>query len=113
MIDFRYHLVSIVAIFLALSLGLLLGSTELKPYVQRGLNAASKTEHNQIESLLGEKQQFLGQISSNNQFALANAPAMLHDVLAEPARRARAGTRCAQLGDYWGCPGACRPRGRR
>ena len=82
MIDFRYHLVSIVAIFLALSLGLLLGSTELKPYVQRGLNAASKTEHNQIESLLGQKQQFLGQISSNNQFALANAPAMLHDVLA-------------------------------
>jgi hypothetical protein len=82
MIDFRYHLVSIVAIFLALSLGLLLGSTELKPYVQRGLNAVSKTEHNQIESLLGEKQQFLGQISSNNQFALTNAPAMLHDVLA-------------------------------
>jgi Copper transport outer membrane protein, MctB len=82
MIDFRYHLVSIVAIFLALSLGLLLGSTELKPYVQRGLNAASKTEHNQIETLLGQKQQFLGQISGENQFALTNAPAVLHDVLA-------------------------------
>jgi hypothetical protein len=82
MIDFRYHLVSIVAIFLALSLGLLLGSTELKPYVQRGLNGLSKTEHNQIETLLGEKAQLQGQISTENQFALANAPAMLHDLLA-------------------------------
>ena len=81
MIDFRYHLVSIVAVFLALSLGLLLGSTELRPYVQRGLNGLSKTEHNEIETLLGQKQQLQGQISSENQFALANAPAMLHDIL--------------------------------
>ena len=82
MIDFRYHLVSIVAVFLALSLGLLLGSTELRPYVQRGLNGLSKTEQRQISSLLQEKAQLQGQISSENQFALANAPAMLHDVLA-------------------------------
>jgi hypothetical protein len=81
MIDFRYHLVSIVAVFLALSLGLLLGSTELRPYVQRGLNGLSKTEHNQIETLLGQKQQLQGQISSGNQFALVNAPSMLHDLL--------------------------------
>jgi len=82
MIDFRYHLVSIVAIFLALSLGLLLGSTELRPYVQRGLQAASKTEQRQISSLLGQKDRLQGQISSENQFALANGPAMLHGVLA-------------------------------
>ena len=81
MIDFRYHLVSIVAIFLALSLGLLLGSTELKPYVQKGLQGLSKTQQHEINGLLGEKQQLQGQISSENQFALANAPAMLHDVL--------------------------------
>ena len=30
MIDFRYHLVSIVAIFLALSVGIVLGTTLLK-----------------------------------------------------------------------------------
>jgi Copper transport outer membrane protein, MctB len=81
MIDFRYHLVSIVAIFLALSLGLLLGSTELKPYVQKGLQGLSKTEQREISTLLQEKQQLQSQISSENQFALANAPAMLHDVL--------------------------------
>jgi hypothetical protein len=82
MIDFRYHLVSIVAIFLALSLGLLLGSTALAGPVQRGLNGLSKTEKRQIDALLGQKQQLQSQISSENQFALANAPAMLHGVLA-------------------------------
>lgn len=82
MIDFRYHLVSIVAVFLALSLGLLLGSTELRPYVQRGLQGLSKTEQNQIDTLLGDKQQLQAQISSENQFAQANAPALLHNVLA-------------------------------
>ena len=82
MIDFRYHLVSIVAIFLALSLGLLLGSTELKPYVQKGLQGLSKTEQRQIDTLLGEKTQLKSQISSENQFALANAPAVLQNVLA-------------------------------
>jgi hypothetical protein len=82
MIDFRYHLVSIIAIFLALSLGLLLGSTELRPYVQRGLQGLSKTEQRQIDTLLGEKQQLQSQISGENQFALANAPAVLRNVLA-------------------------------
>jgi hypothetical protein len=82
MIDFRYHLVSIVAVFLALSLGLLLGSTELKPYVQRGLQGLSKTQQREIDGFLREKQQLQSQISSENQFALANAPSMLHDVLA-------------------------------
>ena len=82
MIDFRYHLVSIVAVFLALSLGLLLGSTELRPYVQRGLNGLSKSEQNQIENLLAQRRQLQSQVSSENQFASANAPSMLHNVLA-------------------------------
>jgi hypothetical protein len=82
MIDFRYHLVSIVAVFLALSLGLLLGSTELRPYVQKGLSGLSKAEHNEVESLLGQRSQLQGQINSENQFALANAPSILHNVLA-------------------------------
>ena len=42
----------------------------------------SKTEQRQIDGFLREKQQLQGQISSENQFALANAPSMLHDVLA-------------------------------
>ena len=83
MIDFRYHLVSIVAIFLALSLGLLLGTTQLGPYVQRGLIGLSKAQHNEIESLLGTQSQLKSQISSENQFATANAPSILQNVLAD------------------------------
>ena len=60
MIDFRYHLVSIVAVFLALSLGLLLGSTALAGPVQRGLNGLSKAEQRQISNLLQQKGQLQG-----------------------------------------------------
>jgi hypothetical protein len=81
MIDFRYHLVSLVAVFLALSLGLLLGSTVLRPYVQRGLQAASKTEQRQIDTLLGEKQQLQAQIANENQFVQANSAVLLHQLL--------------------------------
>ena len=38
MIDFRYHIVSIVAVFLALALGLFLGSTTLQSTVTRNLD---------------------------------------------------------------------------
>lgn len=38
MIDFRYHIVSIVAVFLALALGLFLGSTTLQGTVTRNLD---------------------------------------------------------------------------
>jgi hypothetical protein len=81
MIDFRYHLVSLVAVFLALSLGLLLGSTVLRPYVAKTLQAASKTEQRQIETYLAQKQQLQAQISTENQFAQANAPVLLHQLL--------------------------------
>jgi hypothetical protein len=83
MIDFRYHLVSLVAVFLALSLGLLLGSTVLRPYVQKTLQAASKTEKRQIDTLLGEKQQLQAQFASANQFAQANAAVLLRQRLAD------------------------------
>jgi len=39
-IDFRYHLVSIIAVFLALAIGIVVGSTELRPAVEAGLQKA-------------------------------------------------------------------------
>src|SRR5215831_9106454 len=82
MIDFRYHLVSIVAIFLALALGLLLGSTVLRPYALKGLEALSKHQKQQIDSLQQTNKQLQSQLASNNQFAQANAPQILHQLLA-------------------------------
>jgi hypothetical protein len=81
MIDFRYHLVSIVAIFMALAVGLLLGSTVLRPYALKGLVAVSKGEKDQIDSLLQTRDQLQRQIAADNQFAQANAAQTLHQLL--------------------------------
>lgn len=67
MIDFRYHIVSIVAVFLALALGLFLGSTSLQSTVTHNLK-------NQANSVLSENRRVHAankQISSQNR-ALTN-----------------------------------------
>jgi Copper transport outer membrane protein, MctB len=81
MIDFRYHLVSIVAIFLSLAVGLLIGSTVLRPYALEGLQRLSKVEKHQIDSLLQTRDQLQRQIAADNQFAQANAAPVLHQLL--------------------------------
>ena len=48
MIDFRYHLVSIVAVFLALAIGIVLGSTELQGPVFNVLDRTTSQLHNQL-----------------------------------------------------------------
>jgi hypothetical protein len=47
-IDFRYHLVSIVAVFLALAIGIVLGSTELQGPVYNVLDRTTSQLHNQL-----------------------------------------------------------------
>ncbi len=82
MIDFRYHLVSIVAVFLALGIGLLLGATALQPSTLAGLKETSQRERHQIDSLITTNGQLNRQVSSSDQFAQANAPQMLRQLLA-------------------------------
>ena len=81
MIDFRYHLVSVVAIFLALAVGLLLGSTVLRPYALKGLQAVSKGQQHEIDSLLQTRDQLQREVAAGNQFAQANAEQLLHQLL--------------------------------
>ncbi len=81
MIDFRYHLVSIVAVFLALGLGLVLGATALQQPVLRGLDRISRQQHQEINGLLATRNQLNGQISSDNQFAQTVAPLLLPHLL--------------------------------
>ena len=50
MIDFRYHLVSIVAVFLALAIGIVVGASAIKPGVLNVLDHASNSELHQIAS---------------------------------------------------------------
>src|SRR5215831_11436044 len=83
MIDFRYHLVSIVAVFLALGLGLLVGATALQPTALGGLYKLSQQERQQIASALAANRQLTRQIDSNDQFAQSVAPQLLDQLLAQ------------------------------
>lgn len=82
MIDFRYHLVSIVAVFLALAIGLVLGATQLQPETTRFLNSQSNTEKHQIDSLRAQNRSLQSQLGSAQQFAQADASALLAGRLA-------------------------------
>ena len=82
MIDFRYHLVSIVAVFLALGLGIVLGATALQPSALNGLDRISRQEYQQITGLRVTVSQLQKQASSDDQFAQAAAPQLLHQLLA-------------------------------
>jgi hypothetical protein len=77
MIDFRYHLVSIVAVFLALAIGIILGATQLQPTTQRELDNQSKSEEHQISSLQAQERNLQSQLRSSQAFATANAPSLL------------------------------------
>lgn len=82
MIDFRYHLVSIVAVFLALGLGLVLGSTTLKPSVLTGLEKTSSAEKRQIDHLYATQQQLRDQLGGSESFAQAASTQLLSHLLA-------------------------------
>ena len=69
MIDFRYHLVSIVAVFLALGLGIVLGATALQPGTIGFLYKTSQQERRQIDAALAANGQLNRQLSSDDQVA--------------------------------------------
>jgi Copper transport outer membrane protein, MctB len=81
-INFRYHLVSMAAVFLALGVGLLLGSIVLKPYVQQGLQALSRTEKKQIDQLHIQQRMLNTALSRNEQFAQAAEAQLIGHLLA-------------------------------
>ena len=81
MIDFRYHVVSIVAVFLALAIGIVLGSTELQGPTFNILNhttAKLQNEYDQARSQLATAQ---SQANQGEQYAAAVEPAVLRDLL--------------------------------
>jgi hypothetical protein len=81
-IDFRYHVVSIVAVFLALALGLFIGSTSLRGPVANFIN-------NRTDQVVGQNRQLKGEISSlqdnvrdEQRFETATQPYITADALA-------------------------------
>ncbi len=82
MIDFRYHLVSIVAVFLALAIGIVLGSTELQPAAYNFLNSTSAKLQNQLDHAASQRDAAQQQASQGEQYAQAVEPTVLRDLLA-------------------------------
>jgi Copper transport outer membrane protein, MctB len=80
-IDFRYHLVSIVAVFLALTVGIVLGSTELQPTVASGLNSANSSLREQLSATGHERDQANLQASASDSFILASEQYLLTGLL--------------------------------
>jgi Copper transport outer membrane protein, MctB len=81
-IDFRYHLVSIVAVFLALAIGIVVGATALTPKVAAGLEKLSSTEKQQIATARTKIANLKNLNSAEQVFDQAAAPVLLHDLLA-------------------------------
>ena len=82
MIDFRYHLVSIVAVFLALAIGIVLGSTELQGPTYNLLNQTTGKLQTELNQVTGERDSAQSQASLGDSYAQAVEPVVLHDLLA-------------------------------
>jgi hypothetical protein len=80
-IDFRYHLVSIVAVFLALAIGIVLGSTELQGPALNALNRTSSALSTKLNAANTENSTLQQEVSGDNAFAQAAEPVLLAHLL--------------------------------
>ncbi|MBV9204393.1 MAG: copper transporter [Actinobacteria bacterium] len=82
MIDFRYHLVSIVAVFLALAIGIVLGSTELQGPTYNFLNRTTAKLQNQLDQTKSNLSATQAQAGADEAYAEAVEPTVLRGLLA-------------------------------
>ncbi|MGP0023577.1 MAG: copper transporter [Streptosporangiaceae bacterium] len=81
MIDFRYHLVSIVAVFLALAVGIVLGSTELRGAAISALDQTSNALSSKLNAADNENSALQQQVNGDRSFAQAAEPVLLAHLL--------------------------------
>ena len=81
MIDFRYHVVSIVAVFLALAIGIVLGSTELQGPAYNFLDQTTSKLKTQLDQATSQQQAAQQQASEDELYAQAVEPTVLHNLL--------------------------------
>jgi len=80
-IDFRYHLVSIIAVFLALAVGLAVGSTALTGTAEQALTAAQHRLTSQNKALTKQNETLQKQVAGDQAFASANSARLLAGLL--------------------------------
>ena len=69
MISFRYHLVSLVAVFLALALGIVVGTTALNGPITKDLRRQLNDAKGQRDALAAQVKTLQGQVDDAGQFA--------------------------------------------
>ncbi|HEY3713986.1 MAG TPA: copper transporter [Jatrophihabitantaceae bacterium] len=69
MISFRYHIVSIIAVFLALALGIVVGTTALNGPITKDLRHQVDSLKNDRNSLSDQVKQLQGQVGNDQKFA--------------------------------------------
>jgi hypothetical protein len=80
-IDFRYHLVSIVAVFLALAVGIVLGSTELRGAALSALDRTSSALSAKLNAADAENSALQQEVNGGRAFAQAAEPVLLGHLL--------------------------------
>ncbi|HLV55933.1 MAG TPA: copper transporter [Actinotalea caeni] len=83
MIDFRYHIVSLIAVFLALAVGVVLGAGPLRGSLGEQLTAQIETLREEKEALRVELEAAAAANEDMVEFVDAAAPTLLQDALAE------------------------------
>jgi hypothetical protein len=83
LIDFRYHLVSIVAVFLALAIGIVLGATALQGGTIDGLKALNDSLHSQLNGAVAQRNSAQQTASADGAFLQIAEPKLLAGMLAK------------------------------
>jgi hypothetical protein len=80
-IDFRYHLVSLIAVFLAVALGIIIGTTALNDPIATNIEGQVTALEQDKRNLEDRTQQLKAQVNTADAFDSAVAPALVHGVL--------------------------------
>lgn len=81
MIDFRYHLVSLIAVFLAVALGIVIGTTQLNGPILDRLETQVDSLEQDKRSLEDQTRTLQGQLDTSEEFETALAPALVDGAL--------------------------------
>ncbi|PKW15680.1 copper transporter [Saccharopolyspora spinosa] len=83
MISLRYHIVSIAAVFLALAVGILVGSTSLSGRLLAGVGNERQSLQVQVDSLNAERTALKAQVAAADRFNAAVGPMTVQGQLAQ------------------------------
>jgi hypothetical protein len=82
-ISLRYHVISIGAVFLALALGVVLGSTTLSDSLLSGISGQKAQLGQQVADLQGQRNALNARLSDADRFATGIGPLAVRDQLAQ------------------------------